>query len=41
VVADGGTLIDVVDSLVAELRSASPLPRGLPSAAAATDGQPA
>jgi hypothetical protein len=41
VVADGGTLIDVVDTLVAELRSASPLPRRLPSAAPAANGQPA
>jgi carboxylate-amine ligase len=41
VVADGGTLVDVVDTLVAELRSASPLPRRLPLAAPAANGQPA
>ena len=40
VVADGGTLVDVVDSLVAELRNEDgPLPRRAPVAQG--DAQPA
>jgi len=41
VVADGGTLVDVVDSLVAELRLDGPLPRGAAGATHSRNAQPA
>jgi glutamate---cysteine ligase / carboxylate-amine ligase len=41
IVADGGSLGDVVDSLVAELRSDQPLPRGAAAVMQSPNAQPA